>query len=84
MASVSDVLWFLRPNGGWAIHGDDFNTLQFLECEPITKEEFEAAFAQVDALKAEQEADKQAKRQALLDKLAALGLTSDDLKALGL
>jgi hypothetical protein len=55
-----------------------------LECEPITKEQFEAGFAQVETAKAQAEAEAAAKKAAAEAKLAALGLTADDLKALGL
>ena len=84
MATGTEVLSYLIPQGGWAITGNDFDTIQFIECEPITKEQFEAGFAQVDAWKAEREAEKQAKRSAALAKLEALGLDEDDLKVLGL
>ena len=84
MATGSDVLSFLIPNGGWYIAGDDFETIQFIECEPITKAQFEAGFAEYDAWKAEQDAAEAAKKAAAEAKLEALGLTPEDLKALGL
>ena len=84
MATGSDVLTMLIPTGGWAIIGDDFDNISFLECKPITKTQFEAGFAQFDAWKAEQNAAGQAAKEAAQAKLAALGLTLDDLKALGL
>ena len=84
MATGSDVLAMLIPDGGWVISGDDFDGIQFLECEPITKAQFDAGFAQYDVWKAEQEAQAQAAKAAAEAKLAALGLTPDDLKALGL
>lgn len=84
MASASDVLTMLIPNGGWAISGQDYEGIQFLECEPISKEQFASGFAQYDAWKAEQDAAQAAKKAAAEAKLEALGLTADDLKALGL
>jgi hypothetical protein len=84
MATAAQVLEMLIPQGGWAISGDSYEGIQFLECEPITKSEFEAGFAKWDAWKTEQEAQRAAKREAALAKLAALGLEPDDLKALGL
>ena len=84
MARGADVLKMLRPNGGWIITEDDFNSIQFIHAEPITKAEFEAGFAQYDAWKAEQDAAVVAAKEAATTKLAALGLTTDDLKALGL
>ena len=84
MATGADVLGMLIPTGGWAIRGDDFEGIQFIEATPITKAQFEAGFAQFDAWKAEQDAKAAADKAAAEAKLAALGLTTDDLKALGL
>lgn len=74
----------LIPQGGYTLTGEEYDGIQFLECEPITKAQFEAGFAQLDAWKAEQEAEAIAAKEAAQAKLAALGLTTDDLKALGL
>lgn len=84
MATGADVLSKLIPTGGWYIAGDDYETIQFIECEPITKAQFEAGFAEADAWKAEQEAKAESNKATAKAKLAALGLTADDLKALGL
>jgi hypothetical protein len=84
MATGSEVLSFLIPNGGWYIAGNDFETIQFIECEPLTKKQFEDGFAQYDAWKTEQDATIAAKKAAAEAKLVALGLSLDDLKALGL
>ena len=81
MAKAYEVLEMLIPQGGWAMTGDEYEGIQFLECEPITKAQFEAGFAQYDAWKAEQDAKAEADKEAIL---AKLGLTADDLKALGL
>lgn len=79
MAKGSEVLQMLIPTGGWFITGDDYEGIQFLECKPITKEEFEAGFAKADAWKAEQEAKAAADKAALL---AKLGITADEAKLL--
>lgn len=79
MALAGEVLEMLIPNGGWVISGDTYEGIQFLECEPITKEEFEAGFAQYDAFKAEQDAEKAAKKAALLERL---GLTQEEANLL--
>lgn len=84
MATGAEVLRMLIPNGGYVLVGDDYEGLEFLECEPITKEEYESGFAQYDAWKAERDAEQAAKKAAVEAKLAALGLDADDLKALGL
>jgi hypothetical protein len=84
MATGMQVLSMLIPAGGWILVGDDYEGITFLECEPITKEQFEQGFAQYDAWKAKQDAAAVAAKDAAQAKLTALGLTADDLKALGL
>ena len=84
MATGADVLEMLIPTGGYSITGNDYEGIQFIEATPITKAEFEAGFAKYDAWKADQDAQAVAKKTAAQAKLAALGLTADDLKALGL
>jgi hypothetical protein len=79
MATGANVLGLLIPQGGWVITGNDYEGIQFLECEPITKAQFEAGFAQYDAWKAEQDAKAAADKTALL---AKLGITADEAKLL--
>lgn len=83
MAKSWEVLAMLIPDGGYVQEGDTYEGIKFIECDPISKEQYEAGFAQYDAWKAQQEAEAQAKRSAALTKLEALGLDEDDLKALG-
>lgn len=82
--SGGDVLTLLIPDGGWTIAGDDYDGITFIECEPITKEQFDTAFANYESLKAEQDAAIAAKKATAEAKLAALGLDASDLKVLGL
>ena len=84
MAKPYEVLMMLIPNGGYVQYGEEYEGIQFLECEPITKNQYEAGFAQYDAWKIEQDAAKAQAKAAAEAKLAALGLTADDLRALGL
>jgi len=79
MATGANVLSMLLPEGGWVIYGDDYEGIQFTECDPITKAKFEAGFAQYDAWKAEQDAVKASAKTALLQKL---GITEDEAKLL--
>lgn len=76
--SVS-VLKMLRPDGGWAMNGEDYEGIQFIDCEPFTKAEFDAALKKVDAWQAEQDAAKATAKAALLDRL---GITADEAKLL--
>jgi hypothetical protein len=77
MAKCNQVLSMLIPNGGYIQVGEEYEGIQFLECEPITKAEYEAGFAQYDTWKAEQDSAKAAQKAALLDRL---GLTEDEAK----
>jgi hypothetical protein len=79
MARGADVLQMLIPTGGWAITGNDWEGVEFLEATPITKEQFEAGFAQYDTWKAEQDAAKATAKQALLERL---GITAEEAQLL--
>ena len=79
MATSAEVLRYLIPNGGYTAMGEDYEGINFVECEPITKAQFEAGFTQYDAWKAETDA-KAATDKATL--LAKLGLTADEAKLL--
>jgi hypothetical protein len=85
MATGGDVLTFLKPNGGWVIAGDDFDSIRWDDgASKITKAEFEAGFAQFDAWQIQEQANAIEAKNKAQAKLVALGLTADDLKALGL
>ena len=84
MATGAEVLEMLLPAGGWILTGNDYEGIEFLECAPITKAQFTAGFAQYDAWKAAQDAQMAVDKTNATAKLEALGLTADDLKALGL
>ena len=84
MARSSDVLEMLIPTGGWVTRGNEFKDVEFIDCEPITKAQFEAGFAKYDAWKADKDAAQIAAKANAQAKLAALGLTVEDLQALGL
>jgi hypothetical protein len=79
MAKHYDVLTMLIPNGGYVQVGDTYEGIEFLECEPITKEQYEAGFAQYDAWQAEQDLAHAANKAALLDRL---GITEDEAQLL--
>jgi len=80
MATGAEVLSLVIPNGGWVIYGDDFDSIRYDEgVEPITKEQFQAGFAQYDAWKAEQDAANAAEKSALFNRL---GITADEAKLL--
>lgn len=85
MATVlgADVMDLLRPNGGWIMRGDDYDGIEFVDCVPVTKTEFDKALADYPKLLADNKAKELAALETATAKLAALGLTATDLKALG-
>ncbi len=79
MAKCHDVLAYLYPQGGWTMTGFEYEGIEFGDCQPITKEQWEQAFIDYDNWKAEQAATKAAQRQALLTRL---GITEDEARLL--
>ena len=79
MAESREVLNMLIPNGGYVAVGEDYEGIRFIECEPITKKQWQDGFAKYDAWKAEQDAAKANAKSALLDRL---GITEDEAKLL--
>ena len=75
MNKVGDVLKMLIPQGGWAYTGDEFEGIQFIDCEPITKKQFEDGLKKVDAWKAAQEQAKAETKAAILNRL---GITAEE------
>ena len=79
MAKNREVLEMLIPNGGYIYTGETYEGIEFIECEPITKKQWQEGFAQYDAWKAEQDAAQAAAKAALFDRL---GITEDEAKLL--
>ena len=76
----------LKPTAEFSFTNEDYSSIKWdvLQGEAPTKAEIDAAIEQVKTDEAQAEIDKAAKKAAAETKLAALGLTTDDLKALGL
>jgi hypothetical protein len=82
---IVEALANLAPNGGWTLSGDNYADLVWVsEGNPPTLAEIQAEIASLPAKKEDAKINKENARLAAEAKLAALGLTSDDLKALGL
>jgi hypothetical protein len=79
MAKSWEVLGMLIPDGGYVQRGSEYEDIEFLECEPITKAEYEAGFAAFDEMKAQKEAEIAAAKNAVYEKL---GLTAEEIAAL--
>jgi len=79
MATGAQVLNMLCPGTEWVMSGDDFDSIQWIKGKKITKEEFEAGFAQYDAWKTQQDLNHATAKAELLDRL---GITADEAKLL--
>jgi len=76
----------LRPTAEFSFQEDDYSTIKWdvLEGTAPTQAEIDSAIEQVKAEEAQAEAKAAQAKAAAEAKLAALGLTTEDLKALGL
>ena len=79
MAKNREVLEMLIPNGGYVATGQTYEGIEFWECEPITKKQWQDGFAQYDAWKAEKDLEQATAKAELLDRL---GITADEAKLL--
>ena len=85
--TIIDALVKLLPDTEWKIDASDLDTLEILSVssqQTPTQAEIDATIEQIKADEAQAELDRIAKKAAAEAKLVALGLTADDLKALGL
>lgn len=76
----------LRPTAEFSFQEDDYSTIKWdvLEGTAPTQAEIDSAIEQVKAEEAQAEVVAAQAKAAAEAKLAALGLTTEDLKALGL
>ena len=86
MNELVEAIKKLRPTAEFSFQNDDYSTIKWdiLEGEAPTQAEVDAAIEAVKQEETQAEAEAAAKKAAAEAKLAALGLTADDLKALGL
>lgn len=67
----------------WSLNGNSYDGLNWLDFSPKpTQSELDALWESTQATVAEQKAQAIAVKQSALSKLAALGLTQDEVKAL--
>ena len=86
MSYLSKAIKKLKPNAEFSFTDSDYSTIKWdvLEGNAPTQAEIDAAIELVKQEEAQAEATAAAAKAAAEAKLAAFGLTSDDLKALGL
>lgn len=82
MTDYVAVLSANYPDAQWTLSGNDYATLEWHDDTPKpTQAELDAAWPAVQQAQANAEAAVVAARQSAIDKLAALGLTVDEISA---
>jgi hypothetical protein len=83
---LTKAILLLKPNAEFSFIDDDYSTIKWdvLEGKAPTKAQIDAAIEQVKANEAQAVIDKATAKANAQAKLAALGLTVEDLTALGL
>jgi hypothetical protein len=83
---LAEAIWKLRPGAEFSFNEQDYSTVKFdkIEGNPPTQAEIDAAIEQIKADEITAKAKAEADKISAQAKLEALGLTADDLKALGL
>jgi len=82
MTDYAAVLTANYASSEWTLNGDSYDGLTWLSDTPKpTQAELDAAWPAVQQARQDAEAAKVAARQSGLDKLAALGLTVDEVSA---
>lgn len=83
---LANAIKYLHPKSEFVFQGEDYSTIEWhkLDGDAPTLEEIEQAHQAIKTAATQAEEQAAAKKAVAEAKLAALGLTSDDLKALGL
>ena len=82
MTDYTAVLAANYPDALWTLDGDDYDGLTWLSDTPKpTQAELDAAWPAVQQARQAAVAAKEAARQSAISKLAALGLTVDEISA---
>jgi len=84
MQIISQALVNIKPNAQWALRGDTYADLEWLDknISKPTEDEINVAIANIPNVEAQQKQTQEAAKASALAKLAALGLTQDEIKAL--
>ena len=84
MITTSKAVASLRPNTEWSMNGDDVENIIWHtpDVEPLTTAQVEAEILRLKQAAVDAEAAKVAARESAMAKLAALGLTVDEITSL--
>ena len=84
MDYLADAIFLLKPNSEFSLTDNDYSTIKWdsLDGDAPTQSEIDAAIKIVKTNKAKAEADKAEAKASAQAKLAALGLTDDEVAAI--
>ena len=84
MSKLTDALNSLKPTSQWKIIGDDYAAIEWLSLDGIapTQKEIDDEIKKLVNTNAKAETDKAAAKASAQAKLAALGLTADEVAAI--
>lgn len=81
MIDYAAVLTANYPGAQWSLYGNDYNTLVMHDDTPKpSQQELDDAWPAVQQARIDAQVAKQATKQSAIDKLAALGLTVDEIR----
>jgi len=81
MADYTEILVRNYSGSSWTMHGNDYNTLEWhSESSKPTQQELDDAWPAVQQAQQEEAAAEEATRQSAIEKLAALGLSVDEIR----
>ena len=82
MTDYAAVLTANYPDSAWTLNGDNYEGLTWLSDSPKpTQQELDDAWPAVQQAQADAREAQEAARQSAINKLAALGLTVDEISA---
>ena len=82
MIDYAEILVRNYPGSSWTMHGNDYETLQWhSDSQKPTQQELDDAWSDVEQQIATEAETLASNRQAGLDKIAALGLTAEEISA---
>ncbi len=84
MIQITDAIQSLQPSSEFVITGDDYSSIIWhkLEGDAPTLAQLKAEMKRLTDLESSTESNKAAAKASALSKLAALGLTEDEAKAI--
>ena len=84
--TLANAISHIHPEAEFVIYEDDLTKLQFIKPKnlSVTQEQVDAALIELEQIRQTEAEAKAAKKAAAQAKLEALGLTVEDLTALGL